>query len=259
MQKTIGLLVCCLLMGRAAQAQETEQDPRVDEAKTACVAGDLPKGVRLLAELYTASGDPIWIFNQARCYQQNDQLTQALSRFKEFMRKSQSAPAEDVRDAQKYIAEIEAELQQTAAKSASSPSGEPAATVSATGGATEATEPKPGHRLRYAGVSAFVVGGVGLAAGVVFGVLVNKTAKDIESQTNSPSGANWSAVSGKYADGRRYETLQWLSYAVGAAASITGGVLYWLGATSAEPRVSTTRVLPVLIAHGAGAGLDMAF
>ena len=73
MQKTFGLLVCCLLMGRVAQAQETGQDPRVGEAKTACVAGDVPKGVRLLAELYTASGDPIWIFNQGRCYQQNDQ------------------------------------------------------------------------------------------------------------------------------------------------------------------------------------------
>jgi hypothetical protein len=260
MQRPLGLLVCCLLAGRVAEAQEAGQDPRVGEAKTACVAGDVPKGIRLLAELYTASGDPIWIFNQGRCYQQNDQLTQALSRFKEFLRKSQGAPGEDVRDAQKYIAEIEAELQQaqTAAKSAYAPPGKPAATASTTAGTTE-PEAKPGRGLRYAGVSAMVVGGAALAAGVAFSVLMNKTAKDIESQTNNPNGANWSAVSGKYADGSRYETLQWISYGVGAAASIAGGVLYWMGATTAEPRVSATHVFPVLIAYGAGAGLHTAF
>jgi len=269
MQRMLVLLVGCLLAGRVARAQEAGQDPRVGEAKTACVAGDVQKGVRLLAELYTASSDPIWIFNQGRCYQQNDQLTQALSRFKEFLRKSQSAPTEDVRDAQKYMAEIEAELQRTqqaaakdtanAENSKSSP--EPGGTVSTARGAT-AAETKPGRGLRYAGVSAMVAGGAALATGVVFSLLVNKTEKDIESLTNNPNGTTWSALNSKYSDGSRYETLQWISYGVGAAAAIAGAVLYWVGSPPAEPKESTTsaiHVFPLLMADGAGAGVHLTF
>lgn len=110
MRIQLGILMLCLVLGRIAQAQEGPLDPRIGEARTACIAGDYPKGVRLLAELYTATDDPIWIFNQGRCYQQNAEPALALSRFKEFLRKSKAGPDdEDVRDARKYIAELEAE------------------------------------------------------------------------------------------------------------------------------------------------------
>ncbi len=249
MQKTLGWLVCCLLAGRVAQAQEAGQDPRVGEAKTACGAGDVQNGVRLLAELYTASGDPIWIFDQGRCFQENDQLTLALTRFKEFLRKSEGTPNEDIRDAQSYIAEIEAELQrsQSASRNAAPPPAEPAATASTAGA-------KPGRGLRYGGIGAIIVGGAAVATGVVFSVLVKKTANDIESQANQTGGANWSAVSGKYSDGSRYQTLQWMSYGVGAAALIAGGVLCWVGSASAKPQMSATYVFPVFMASGGGAG-----
>jgi hypothetical protein len=114
MRLAVGMLVSFLLCGRLAQAKEQEPqvDPRANEARTACMAGEVQKGVRLLAELYTASDDPIWIFNQGRCYQQNAQPALGVSRFKEFLRKSKAGPDdEDVRDAQKYIAELETELQ----------------------------------------------------------------------------------------------------------------------------------------------------
>ena len=67
MMKIFGMFVCCVLVGPMAQAQDSGLDPRVGEAKTACAAGDLQKGIRLLAELYTATNDPIWVFNQGRC------------------------------------------------------------------------------------------------------------------------------------------------------------------------------------------------
>jgi hypothetical protein len=260
MQRAFGFIVCFLFASAVVQAQEAGQDPRVGEAKTACVGGDLQKGIRLLAELYTASGDPIWLFNQGRCFQQNDQLPQALSRFKEFLRKSQGAPGEDVADARKYIAELDAELQkaQPASKSPSTPSVEPSVAVSTTAGPV-APETRPGRGLRYAGLGSIIAGGVFLATGVVFSVMVNKTSKDIESQTNQVNGVDWSAVSGKYSDGSRYKTWQWVFYGVGAAAALAGSALYWMGTTSTEPRVSATHVFPVVVANGAGAGLHMAF
>lgn len=113
MKMQLGILMLCLSLGRLAQAQEAAVDPRIGEAKEACIAGDFQKGVHLLAELYTASDDPIWIFNQGRCYQQNAQPSLAVSRFKEFLRKSKGGPEdEEVREtAKKYIGEIEAEGQ----------------------------------------------------------------------------------------------------------------------------------------------------
>jgi hypothetical protein len=120
-----------LLPGRMAHAehQKATVDFRAVEAKTACMAGEVQKGIRLLAELYTASNNPLWIFNQGRCYQQNAQPALALSRFKEFLRKS--TEAEDVREAQKHIAELEAELQRSepASKSRTAKVPEPDRTV----------------------------------------------------------------------------------------------------------------------------------
>ena len=141
MMRTLGLLVCCLLAGQVAQAQESGVDPRVGEAKTACAAGNVQKGIESLAELYTATNDPIWIFNQGRCYHQNAQLVQALSRFKEFLRKSKGGPDDpDVRDAQKYITEIETELQPNRAAA-----GTATATGETTAGSSQTGAPPPGH------------------------------------------------------------------------------------------------------------------
>ncbi len=256
MQKIFGLLVCCLLAGRVARAEEAGQDPRVGEAKAACVAGDVQKGVRLLAELYMASGDSIWIFNQGRCYHQNAQPALALSRFKEFLRKSQGALDEDIKDAKKYIAEIEADQQRE------QPAGGAASTAAALVPVTsaQAIPPEPERGLRYAGIGVGIFGGAALVTGAVFTLLVKQTASDVENQTKG-YGVQLSAVSGKLADGRRYETMQWISYGVGAAAVVAGSVLYWMGTTSTahKTRVTSTYVSPVFMAGGAGAGLNMVF
>jgi len=262
MQRSFGLLVCCLLTGRGAQAQEAAQDPRVVEAKAACVAGDVQKGVRLLADLYMASGDPIWIFNQGRCYHQNAQPTLALSRFREFLRKSQGGLEEDIRDAQKYIAEIESEQQrdkQIAGRAAAATTTTPNASMPSPVPQSQ-PGPEPGRGLRYAGIGFAVLGGAALATGVVFSLLVKEASSDVESQTKNDLVPS-SAISGKLSEGRRYETLQWISYGVGAAAVAAGSVLYWLGrpSTSFETQVSSTRVFPVFTANGAGAALHMAF
>ncbi len=261
MQKVPGLLVCCLLVccllaGSVARAEEAGQDPRVGEAKADCVAGDVQKGVRLLAELYLASGDPIWIFDQGRCYHQNAQPALALSRFKEFLRKGQGALDEDIKDAKKYIAEIEGDRQRE------HPAGGAVsnATTTVPVASAQAIPLQPGRGLRYTGIGVGIFGGAALVTGVVFTLLVKQTASDVANQTKNDV-VQASAVSGKLADGRRYETLQWISYGVGAAAVVSGSVLYWIGTTSTahKTRVTSTYVFPVFMASGAGAGLNMAF
>jgi len=233
-------------------------DPRVGEAKTACSAGDVQKGVRLLAELYTATNDPIWVFNQGRCYHQNSQLPQALTRFKEFLRKSKGGPDEDVRDAQNYINEIEAEMQKDRAPSKPTPAAAENVSTPATQVTATLPEPKPGRSLRYAGLGVGIFGAAALATGVAFSLLVQQTQKDVENQTKS-GVVDSSTISGKLSDGGRYETLQWISYGVGAAAVVAGGLLYWTGTSSDAPRSSSASVSPLFMTNGAGASLHMAF
>src|SRR5690349_7373417 len=99
-------------------ARAEDPDKLVLEAKTACVAGDIPRAVRLLAELYAATDDPIWIFNQGRCHQQHGQQRPAINRFREYLRKTAGAAAADVaatrREAEGYIEELERELDRPA-------------------------------------------------------------------------------------------------------------------------------------------------
>jgi hypothetical protein len=173
MKIALVLVVFCVLAGRLAQAQEVGVDPRVDEARTACMAGEVQKGVRLLAELYTASDDPIWIFNQGRCYQQNAQLALALSRFKEFLRQSKGGPNdEDNRDAQRHITEIENEMRRERSASGTSATGDAtmrsAQTNPSSGTLTSASAPPEPDRTTspfykkwwfWTGVGAVVVAG----------------------------------------------------------------------------------------------------
>jgi len=160
-----------------------------------------------------------------------------------------------VREARNFITEIESELQraQPTPKSTTAAGVEPAAVAT-----QSRAEENPGRGLRYAGVGAWILGGAALATGAAFSFLVNKTSNDTVAQTNK-NVVDWSAVSGKYADGHRYETLQWTFYGVGAAAVIAGSVLYWLGAASDQPRASASLVSPLVTAKAAGASLHMAF
>ena len=255
---SLTMVACLLLVPSLVQAQETRQDPRVANAKTACAAGDVQQGVRLLAEIYTATNDPIWIFNQGRCYHQNNQFSQALARFKEFLRKSSNGPAEDVKDAKSYIKEIEAELHKNEAKPEGPSPGVSGPTTIAQDKPGNAPNPQEGRGLRYTGVGCMVLGGLGLASGVAFTLLKQKAESDVENQTKS-STVPYSAVSGKFSDGKLYANLQWVGYGVGAGALLTGGILYYIGATRAAAPVSTTFIAPLFVTNGMGASLYQAF
>lgn len=98
-----------------AQAEEGDEvDPRVGEAMAACLANDLEKGISILAELYAETQDAIWVFNQARCYQQNDRLEDARKRFVEFRRANKRKDLARDGRAQDFIAEIDKELERRA-------------------------------------------------------------------------------------------------------------------------------------------------
>jgi hypothetical protein len=226
-----------LLAAAPARAQ-TRTDPRPAEAKTACAAGDVQKGVRLLAELYVATNDAIWIFNQGRCYQQNGQPEQALTRFKEYLRKAKDAAPDDITDAQTYVKELEAEL---AARQPTSPA--PAATVTAPAGGGLSTS---GRGFTDRQIVGLAVGGLGVAAlgaGAFFSYKVHATEQEVNDLIHGETLVQAGTLKTSDRSGARYELLQWISYGVGVGALAVGTTTFLFGRRAERGGLSLAPVL----------------
>ena len=101
-------IVGFLLAARTASAKDVEGQERV--ARTACLAGDFAKGVTILSELFVATEDPVYIFNQGRCFEQNHRYEDALARFQEYLRVGKKLSKSDKTGAQKHIADCQSLL-----------------------------------------------------------------------------------------------------------------------------------------------------
>ena len=81
-----------------------DNDPRVLQAYKACEDGRLEVGIALLAQLFIASSDAIWIYNQGRCYKVNRRCGAASSSFSEYLRLAKELPREKVAEVRQQIA-----------------------------------------------------------------------------------------------------------------------------------------------------------
>ncbi|HXU81600.1 MAG TPA: hypothetical protein VN914_09395 [Polyangia bacterium] len=182
--------LACLVMARANPARAA--DPREDEAQTECLAGHLERGLQLLAELYVATGDPNHIYNQGRCFEQNGRLDEAISRFREYLRKAKHiTPAEEA-DARRHIRDCEL-LRRP-------PSDQP-----------PRSRPTP-----RAAVALLSVGAFSLLTGVSTGLGARALESSVQKQW-SASGDRW---------GRRLEVVQWSAYVLGGLCLVGGAVVY---------------------------------
>jgi hypothetical protein len=241
----------------------------VQDAKIACAAGDVTTANRLLAELYAATEDPIWIFNQGRCFQQNGDPGHAITRFREYLRKAKTAPkgvvgASDISEAEQYIKELEAEITAQNKKGAPSeptppapvapppvPVAPPPAAQPAPASAATATAPAPaageqGRGLVVTGIALEIVGAAALITGGVFSYLVGKTSDDANNLTGGGKVAQGSDLRTKQADGNRFVTMQYVFYAIGGVAAATGITLHLIGSSKnsataeVQPAISPT-------------------
>ena len=110
------LVVATLVAAPARAADKLEAKER--KARVECAAGDYAEGVRLLAELWVATGDATFLYNQGRCYEQSGQNDLAVSRFREYLRKAPALPAEDVEAVNRRIDELQ---RQAASRAAPAP------------------------------------------------------------------------------------------------------------------------------------------
>jgi tetratricopeptide (TPR) repeat protein len=98
------LLVPFLLSAQAVQAGSAESvNAKERRARTACLAGDYTEGVRLLSELFVATMNATFIYNQGRCFEQNRRYEDAIGRFQEYLRAGRKITKAEQADAQKHI------------------------------------------------------------------------------------------------------------------------------------------------------------
>src|SRR5437867_3321336 len=144
-------LMAAAALWLAAGSAFAQGDPREGEARRECLAGRYQRGIDLLAALFTDTKDPNYIFNQARCYQQNNRPDEALSRFREYLRKAPTLPPAEETEVQRYIRECEAmKAEQIAAARAAAPT---AATDVELRDRLARDEDRRARNLRIAGIS----------------------------------------------------------------------------------------------------------
>jgi hypothetical protein len=227
---------------KAAVAAPNE-DPRVVEARRACAAGQVDRGVDLLASIVAESGDPGAVYNQARCYQQNGRTEDALHRFREYLRIGTTERPSERRKAERFIEELEAELEAKARRvgpppstplpaAAPPPTTEPPPTSNPTETIfprdATTTSPEPyNSTLRWASYGAGAVGVAGLGFGLYQSLRVLSIEKDLEKAKKNPELFP-GGVTKLNSDGKDAEIRQWIGYGVGAASAAGATLLYWL-------------------------------
>ena len=262
-------LAVCLATSKAGAASV---DAKVRAAKKACLTGDPAKGVEILTDLFIDTNDPTYIFNQGRCFEQNNQFADAIGRFREYLRKAKTVSAEYRMEAEKHIADCQAllgkkdgESTHQASPEAVKPEIPPAATPKSSSPnqaqaapvqdapvrpvplvVAESTRPggAAGSSLRVAGLVTASVGAAALVAGLILNLKYNSTIGDLRS--------NWSA--GASTSNQNYKTMSAVGYGVGAGCVAAGAIFYILGWSAGN-----TALGPAVVAGGPGALLTGGF
>jgi tetratricopeptide (TPR) repeat protein len=225
-------------------------DPREARARAACNAGDVEKGVALLAQIANETGDVNAFYNQARCYQKNGRNDEALERFKEYRRRAPNLSADEAAQVEGFIRDLESEQQARQAARAEPttvprPPADAERKLAAPATASEGTHPSL--------VAPAVLAGVGvaaLAAGVYFGLKV----RSIQNELESPNPISAADYHDKNQSGQQAETYQWVSYGIAVAAAAGSALTYLLGrAPSASAEAPRVGFAPTL-GRDAGAG-----
>ena len=260
------LLVPILLSARAVQAGSVEGvDAKERRARTACLAGDYAEGVRLLSELFVATLNATFIYNQARCLEQSRRYEDAIGRFQEYLRAGKKITRIEKADAQKHIDDCKELLASERAQAApvvlAVPPPVVAPPVAPTAVVTSPTVPTPqpdprspssaGSGLRTAGILTASVGGAALIAGIVLNYKSNSLATDLKKTDGYTPG--------KESDRKSYQTFSWVGYGVGAACVAAGAVLYVIGSGSRSTSEPSVAFVPAVAPDYAGAVVKGAF
>jgi hypothetical protein len=248
---SVGLLTV-VLAGSAFADKPTSKAAKEKAAKKACAMGDFQKGADILTDLFVDTNDPTYVYNQGRCYQQNNRWEQAISRFHEYLRKAKDISESDRAETERQISDCEASLAKTAQVAP------PPAAATLPVAVTHVEMPSPAPESTTPEVSRTLMprpsdgsGGKGLrVTGIVLasvGVAAVGTGVGLALKANGLSTKDFS----QSRENERSSLKTWglVSYGMGAAAITTGAILYIVGWP--RERSSSVALLPIAGPDGA--------
>jgi len=260
-----GLAVLLPLLLTATPAVGASRQAQEKAARKACLSGDYSKGVSTLADLFVDTREPIYLFNQGRCFEQNLQYREAIGRFEEYLRIGETVKLDsaDRAAAEKHIADCKARLPEDP-KKAQATAPQPVAQPSPPILPTPEPAPKPDpavqiveqpkeqpnlrtgeSRLITAGIIAGVVGVAAVGAGLAFNIKINSMVNEMETSLDG-------YTSSKNSTRQTYETLMWVGYGVGTACIVTGAILVAVGVGSRHGSSTDLALVPAVGPDQAG-------
>jgi TolA-binding protein len=209
-------------------ADNTSKEGKERAARKACLTGEPAAGVAILTDLYLDTKDPTHLFNQGRCFEQNQHYQEAIGRFREYLVKAKGLDAADKADTEQHIANCESYLREKPIEAAAPGAPKVVAEKPAVGQSKPAevvaaspmgNTGRAGRGLRIAGGTVAAVGVAGLVTGVVLNLKVNSMSSDLNNDWNPTVDSTR----------KDYRTATWIAYGAGAACVAAGAVLYYLG------------------------------
>src|SRR3954471_7672444 len=110
--RSLCLLLPCLLVAlwlAPARAQAPSAASRTKElaARKAFAASDWDRALDLFSDLYAETLHPVYLRNIARCHQKKREPDKAIGAFHDYLAKSKDVSAEERREIEGYIAEMQ--------------------------------------------------------------------------------------------------------------------------------------------------------
>jgi hypothetical protein len=245
-----------LILFVATPSLAADKDSKERAARKACLSGDYAKGVEILSDLFLDTKNPTHIFNQARCYEQNSRCGEAVSRFREYLRKAPDLKTSERSEVERHIEECETLLEKTHASSTPAPVVEPpppspplppAAPVAAAPVAPPVVPPPTTQVVKVMPSKSYGLVIAGACTGLVglgsvgVGLYYYDRARFYSARVSGTDHTTADENSGKQA-----ETMQWIFFGFGGAAVAAGTVMTILGWPSSEPSTPTTSFAPMV-------------
>ena len=223
-RSVVPVLVAILSLTRAAAAEPITAERFYLEGQAAYDAADYTHAITAWTKSYELSKQPGLLFNLGHAYRLRAQPGDCKQAHASYQRFVAGDPASTHRkDADDLIVELDRCVNPTRATPAAVPATH---VVPAT---HDAREPVPnGSRTkRTIGLVAGAGGALVFGTGLYYGNKASRISADITDTCTA--GCNWDELQRKHEAGKRAEATQWVLYGAGAAAVVTGGVLYFLG------------------------------
>jgi tetratricopeptide (TPR) repeat protein len=238
----------------SSHAFPSTYESSIEQAKIECAAGNTTLGIRLLAEVYAKTNNAVLVYNQGRCYEQNNMREQAIARFEEYLRIDTSLSQEEIVELQARIEKLQAAIDvATAAPPShlaspipilSSPPTPPSPTPSPVVLHSPTSAPRiasHGSGLRKA---AFITGGLALMS---FGaaIVCNLKANQVRRELNDLSKIQRYDREKENKEST-YKTATWVGYGLGVAALISSSTLFLLDFSSTPKISERVSILPTI-------------